>query len=81
MTRTLIKGGCVLTMHPRTGNPHRADVLIEDDKIAAVGPDLDVGDAEVVDAALPRCRRRGSGCLHRCLLRLARQRTTPPRRH
>ena len=48
--RTLIKGGTVLTLDPAVGNHHRADVLIEGSKIAAVGPDLDSGDAEVVDA-------------------------------
>ena len=51
MTRTLIKGGCVLTMHPRIGNHHRADVLIEDDTIAEVGEHITARDAEVIDAS------------------------------
>jgi cytosine/adenosine deaminase-related metal-dependent hydrolase len=50
MTRTLIKGGCVLTMHPRIGNHHRADVLIEGDTIAEVGEHITARDAEVIDA-------------------------------
>jgi cytosine/adenosine deaminase-related metal-dependent hydrolase len=50
-TRTVIKGGTVLTLDPSIGNHHTADVLIEGTKIAAVGPDLDVTDAEIVDAS------------------------------
>jgi 5-methylthioadenosine/S-adenosylhomocysteine deaminase len=45
MTSTLIRGGRLLTPEPRTG-----DLLITDDTIAAVGPDLDADDAEVIDA-------------------------------
>jgi len=50
MTRTLIKGGCVLTMHPRIGNHHQADVLIEGDTIAEVAEHITARDAEVIDA-------------------------------
>jgi cytosine/adenosine deaminase-related metal-dependent hydrolase len=49
--RIVLRDGFVVTMDTGLGDLPRADVLIEDDKIAAVGPDLDVGDAEVVDAA------------------------------
>jgi 5-methylthioadenosine/S-adenosylhomocysteine deaminase len=51
MARTLIRGGTVLTMDPSIGDLAPGDVLIEDDKIAAVQADLgsDV-DAEVLDA-------------------------------
>lgn len=49
-TRTLIQGGTVLTMDPQLGNFPRADVLIEDGRIATVGPNLEVEDAEIVDA-------------------------------
>lgn len=48
--RILLKGGCVLTLDPDIGNYPRGDVLIEDDKIAAVGPLLRVSGAEVIDA-------------------------------
>ncbi len=48
--RTLISGGTVITVDPALGDMPRADVLIEDGAIVAVGPDLDVGDAEVIDA-------------------------------
>ncbi len=51
MGRTLLRGGCVLTLGQRSGNHPRADVLIEDDRIVEVGADLRVRDAEVVDAA------------------------------
>lgn len=50
MARLLLQGGCVLTMDPELGDLPVADVLIEDDRIEAVGVDLEVGDAEVVDA-------------------------------
>jgi cytosine/adenosine deaminase-related metal-dependent hydrolase len=49
--RTLLKGGCVLTLDPKIGNFHKADVLIEGTRIAAVGPNLDAADAEIIDAA------------------------------
>ena len=48
--RIVLRDGFVVTMDAALGDLPRADVLIEDDKIAAVGPDLDVGDAEVIDA-------------------------------
>ncbi|HEX6336103.1 MAG TPA: amidohydrolase family protein [Jiangellaceae bacterium] len=50
MSRTLIKGGCVLTMHPRIGNHHRADVLIEGETIAEISEHITARDAEVIDA-------------------------------
>ncbi len=48
--RKLIKGGMVLTLDPAVGDFATADVLIECDRIAAVGPNLDAGGAEVIDA-------------------------------
>jgi cytosine/adenosine deaminase-related metal-dependent hydrolase len=47
--RTLLRGGHVLTMDPAHGVLSTGDVLIEDDRIAAVAPALDVEDAEVID--------------------------------
>jgi cytosine/adenosine deaminase-related metal-dependent hydrolase/ribose/xylose/arabinose/galactoside ABC-type transport system permease subunit len=48
--RTIVQGGTVLTLDRALGNFQRADVLIEGDKIAAVGPDLTASDAEIIDA-------------------------------
>jgi 5-methylthioadenosine/S-adenosylhomocysteine deaminase len=49
--RVLFRGGHVLTMDPAIGDVFGGDVLVEDDRIAAVGRGLEVGDAEVVDAS------------------------------
>lgn len=51
MSRTLIKGGCILSLDARVGNHLEADVLIEDGRIAEVGPGLRARDAEVIDAS------------------------------
>jgi len=48
--RILIRNGTVLTMDPHLGQLEGADVLVEDGKILEVGPGLDGGDCEVVDA-------------------------------
>jgi cytosine/adenosine deaminase-related metal-dependent hydrolase len=48
--RTLLKGGVVLSYDPAVGDFERADVLIEDKKIAAVRPDISA-DAAVIDAS------------------------------
>src|SRR4051794_14761736 len=48
--RILIKGAIVLTQDPQLGELPEADILIEGDRIAAVGPNLDGGDARVIDA-------------------------------
>ena len=50
MTRTLIKGGCVLSMSQVTGNHPEADVLIDGEAITEIGPSLRARDATVVDA-------------------------------
>jgi cytosine/adenosine deaminase-related metal-dependent hydrolase len=50
MTRTLVRGGHVLTMDPALGDHPVGDVLIEDGVIVAVAPSLPVIDAEVIDA-------------------------------
>lgn len=47
--RILLQGGWLVTMVPGS-EPARGDLLIEDDRIAAVGQLDDVSDAEVVDA-------------------------------
>jgi cytosine/adenosine deaminase-related metal-dependent hydrolase len=48
--RIVIRGGFVLTMDAGLGDQPGADVLIEGDSIVAVGHDLSVGDAEVIEA-------------------------------
>ena len=50
MARTLIRGGIVYTVDPELGDLPCGTVLLEDDIIAAVGVDLPVGDARIVDA-------------------------------
>jgi len=49
--KTLIRGGTVLSLDPTVGDFASADVLIENDRIVAVGPHLSNGDAEVIDAS------------------------------
>ena len=49
--RILIQGGTVITIDPKLGNFEKADVLIEGDKIAAVGPNLSAANAEIIDAS------------------------------
>jgi cytosine/adenosine deaminase-related metal-dependent hydrolase/ribose/xylose/arabinose/galactoside ABC-type transport system permease subunit len=48
--KTLIRGGTVLSMDPALGDLSSGDVLIEGEKILAVGPDLSNGEVEVIDA-------------------------------
>jgi len=49
--RTVLNGGIVLSLDKKVGNFSQADVLIEGSKIAAVGPNLKVENAEVIDAS------------------------------
>lgn len=49
--RILLKDGCVLSLDANVGNFRQASVLIEGTKIAAVGPQVTAGDAEVIDAS------------------------------
>jgi cytosine/adenosine deaminase-related metal-dependent hydrolase len=50
--RVLLRGGCVLTLDPALGDFERADVLIENGRIAAVRPSIDVSleSVSVIDA-------------------------------
>ena len=48
-TKTLIRGGTVVSMDPQIGDL-TGDVLVEDDKIVAVEPNISA-DAEVIDAS------------------------------
>lgn len=47
--RLLLRGGTVMSMDPQVGDFASADVLIDGKRIAAVGPNLQVGGAQVVD--------------------------------
>jgi len=47
----LIRGGCVLTLGARTPNFARADLLIQDGRIAEIGEDIRSRGAEIVDAS------------------------------
>jgi 5-methylthioadenosine/S-adenosylhomocysteine deaminase len=49
-SRILIRNGHVLSLDPAVGDHVRADVLISGRKIEAIGPDLDAGDAQIVEA-------------------------------
>lgn len=49
--RQLIRNASVITVDPALGNLPRADVLIEGERIAAIGPDLSAADAQVIDGA------------------------------
>jgi 5-methylthioadenosine/S-adenosylhomocysteine deaminase len=48
--RVLFQGGHILTMDPQIGDVYGGDLLVEDDKIAAVGPAIDARDAAIIDA-------------------------------
>ncbi|EKT4087593.1 amidohydrolase family protein [Stenotrophomonas maltophilia] len=49
--RTLFKGGTILTLDAKVPNLAAGDVLVQDGRIAAVGPALQADDAQVIDAA------------------------------
>lgn len=49
-TRYVIRNGSVLSMDPAVGDFERADVLVEGNKIVAVGPNLSAGNASIIDA-------------------------------
>ncbi|MFB2567370.1 amidohydrolase family protein [Rhizobium sp. IMFF44] len=49
--RTLFKGGTILTMDRTVGNLAIGDLLVEDGRIAAIGPNLAIADATVIDAS------------------------------
>ncbi|OCJ04011.1 hypothetical protein A6U86_30605 [Rhizobium sp. AC27/96] len=48
--RTLFKGGTILTMDAKTENLPVGDILVEGDRIAAIGADIKADGAEIIDA-------------------------------
>src|SRR5581483_4496790 len=50
-SRTLIRGGHVISMDPSVGDLPNCDILVEDEKIAEVRPGIEAENAEVIDAA------------------------------
>lgn len=50
MSRTLIRQATILSLDPAVGDIQRGDILIEGERIAAVAPSLEVGDADVIEA-------------------------------
>ncbi|WP_202075970.1 amidohydrolase family protein [Pseudooceanicola pacificus] len=48
--RTVIRGGTILSMDPAVGDFERADILIEGSKILEIAPQIEAGDAIVVEA-------------------------------
>lgn len=48
--RLLIRGGIVVSVDPEIGDLWQGDVLVEGRDIVAVGPAIEAGDAEVIDA-------------------------------
>src|SRR3954465_13040813 len=49
--RVLLRGGHVLSMDAEIGDVYGGDVLIEGDRIAAVGLSIEAADAQVIDAS------------------------------
>jgi cytosine/adenosine deaminase-related metal-dependent hydrolase len=49
--RTLIRNSVVITVDQALGDFEQADLLIEDDLICAVGPNLPVTDAQIIDGS------------------------------
>ena len=49
--RYVIRGSAVLSMDARIGDFAEADILVDGKRIAAVGRNIDAGDAEVIEAA------------------------------
>jgi cytosine/adenosine deaminase-related metal-dependent hydrolase len=48
--RYIIRGGSVMSMDPQVGDFAKADVLVEGKKIVAVRPNINAGNADVIDA-------------------------------
>jgi cytosine/adenosine deaminase-related metal-dependent hydrolase len=51
MTKTLIKGGTIISMDRRVGDFDKGDILIDGDKIEKIGKSLRSSDAKIIDAS------------------------------
>jgi cytosine/adenosine deaminase-related metal-dependent hydrolase len=51
MRRKLIKGAAIVSMDPAVGDLPKGDVLIEDQRIIAVAPNIAADDADTIDAS------------------------------
>ena len=51
MNRTLIRGACIVTLDAQLGDLTRGDLLVEGERIVAIGPNLEAGAAQIVDAS------------------------------
>jgi cytosine/adenosine deaminase-related metal-dependent hydrolase len=49
-SRVLLKGGTIVSMDDKVGDLAKGDLLIEGTKIAAIAPDINAPDAQVIDA-------------------------------
>ena len=49
MARTLIRSATILTMDDRFGDIAAGDLLVDGDRVAAIGRDIAAADAEIVD--------------------------------
>jgi cytosine/adenosine deaminase-related metal-dependent hydrolase len=49
--RKVLKGGWVISMDPKVGDHRSADILVDGEKIVDVAPNLEVADAEQIDAS------------------------------
>jgi cytosine/adenosine deaminase-related metal-dependent hydrolase len=50
MSRTVIRGGTVLSMDPDVGDLRQGDVLVDDEVVREIAPRIEAADAELVDA-------------------------------
>jgi 5-methylthioadenosine/S-adenosylhomocysteine deaminase len=50
MDRTLIKNASIMTVDPRLGDIAEGDILVEGERLAAVGGTLQADGAKVIDA-------------------------------
>lgn len=51
MSTYLIRGAAIVSVDPKIGNMSKGDILVVDDKIADIGPDLNVENAEIIDGS------------------------------
>jgi cytosine/adenosine deaminase-related metal-dependent hydrolase len=47
----LLRGGVIISMDKEVGNHRKGDILVQGTKIVAIAPEIDAGDAEIIDAS------------------------------